>query len=278
MYSLTIEQRLSELIPNRQEPLFQAARYSLLAPGKRLRPKLVLETAISLGGTLEAAIDPASAIEMIHTYSLIHDDLPCMDDDDLRRGLPSLHKVFGEGMALLAGDYLLTYSFEVLSSAPFLTLEQRIDLIQTLSRRAGSFGMIGGQAIDIASEGKLIDEVLLEKMHVGKTAELLSACLEFGAIVAGADGERRVLSEIGKEIGLAYQILDDILDATSTTGHLGKQVGADAARGKPTAVSLYGLEGAQDKLESLKSRAFQKLEPFPVSLKELLKKLLQRNK
>ena len=274
-----IEERLNHLIPEEESPLFQAARYSLLAPGKRLRPQLVLVSAKAFGADIETALDPACAIEMVHAYSLIHDDLPCMDDDDLRRGLPSLHKVVGEGMALLAGDYLLTYAFEVLACARFLSAEQKIELIQALSRAAGAGGMIGGQAIDLASEGKRIDETALKTMHIGKTAALLTACLEFGAILGNASFEtKKLLREIGRDMGLAYQILDDILDETGTTQELGKKTGADAAKNKPNAVSLYGLQEARFQLQKLESACFEKLSPFPIELQVFLQQLFQRKK
>jgi geranylgeranyl diphosphate synthase type II len=274
-----IEERLKNLIPEKESALFQAARYSLLAEGKRLRPQLVLISAKAFGADVQAALDPACAIEMIHTYSLIHDDLPCMDDDDLRRGLPSLHKVYGEGMALLAGDYLLTYAFEVLAQAQFLSAEQKIELIQTLSQAAGAKGMIGGQAIDLASEGKRIDEAVLETMHIGKTAALLTACLEFGAILGRADKEtKQQLRYIGRDIGLAYQILDDILDETGTTQELGKKAGADAIKNKPNAVSIYGLQGAQLKLQDLKIACFEKLFSFSTELQVFLQQLFERKK
>ncbi|MBS0625347.1 MAG: polyprenyl synthetase family protein [Verrucomicrobia bacterium] len=276
--SLTlIEKRLDELVPNRDEPLYCAARYSLLAPGKRLRPQLVLAAAESLGADIKLALDPACAVEMIHTYSLIHDDLPCMDDDDLRRGRPTLHKVFGEGMALLAGDYLLTYAFEVLANAPGLTAQQKIGLVLTLAQKGGSDGMIGGQAIDISSQGKEIDQATLEKMHIGKTAALFTACLEFGAVIANADSATREhLKLMGQDAGLAYQILDDILDETATAAELGKRPGTDAAKNKPTAVSLYGLEGAASQLEALTSSLFERADFFSPPLNELFRKLFQK--
>lgn len=278
MMLLLIEQRLDKLIPPRNDPLVLAARYSLLAPGKRLRPQLVLAAAEAFGAKVEKALDPACAVEMIHTYSLIHDDLPCMDDDDLRRGVPSLHKVHGEAIALLAGDYLLTYAFEVLSKAPFLSAEQRIELVQTLAHASGSEGMIGGQAIDIAAEGTQIDQDKLIKMHKGKTAALLAASLTCGAIIADAsDKEKKKMHRIGLEIGLAYQILDDILDSTQTTEELGKPAGSDAKKNKPTAITVYGLEGAQKKLEDTKKAAFQHLDSFPKPLQDKLKLLLNRS-
>jgi len=170
-----IEKRLNELIPPRNETIFEAARYSLLSSGKRIRPLLTLATAGVYGVDPLSIIDPACAIEMIHTYSLIHDDLPCMDNDNLRRGKPTLHKVYGEAMALLTGDYLLTFAFEIIANASILGREQRVQIMKIVAMRAGARGMIGGQALDIESEGKEIDEDTLLQMHYRKTASLICA-------------------------------------------------------------------------------------------------------
>ncbi len=276
-----LEKRLDELIPVSTSPLYSAARYSLLAGGKRLRPLLVFAAASIFEADPLCALDPACAIEMIHTYSLIHDDLPCMDNDDLRRGKPTLHKVTTEGMALLAGDYLLTYAFEVLANAPNLSERQKIALIQSLSLRSGALGMIGGQAIDIESEGKMISEELLVRMHTGKTAALLTACMEFGAICANASPQYYpIVQSIGEKLGLAYQYRDDFLDATSTTEILGKTAGADAAKKKPTAVSLFGFDEIQERVRKLESSISEELKKLPkgaLALRELIEKILQRN-
>lgn len=272
-----IEARLRELIPSRDETIFEAARYSLLSSGKRLRPLLALTTAAALGADPLAALDPACAIEMIHTYSLIHDDLPCMDDDDLRRGKPTLHKVYGDAMALLAGDYLLTFAFEVLSNAKGLSSEQKLQMIKTISTRSGAPGMIGGQAIDIESEGREIDEDTLLQMHYGKTAALITAALECGRLAASV--ECPLLESIGLELGLAYQLQDDLLDATSTTAILGKTAGADLDKHKATAISIYGVTATQEKLQSLERSLFQKLQQLPnqgSELASLIQKILQR--
>jgi geranylgeranyl pyrophosphate synthase len=272
-----LKTRLEELIPPSDSSLISAARYSLLSSGKRIRPLLTLAAASAFGADPSLALDPACALEMIHTYSLIHDDLPSMDNDDLRRGKPTLHKVYPEGVALLAGDYLLTFAFEVLANAPGLSSEQRVSLIQTVSLRAGSKGMIGGQAIDIESEGKKISEELLISMHQGKTAALFSACLECGAIVANAaPSAYPLLQSIAQDLGLAYQFLDDLLDATSTTPILGKNVGADAAKKKPTAVSLFGIEKTKMLIHQLKSSLSQKMEqlsPQTPDLQEIVLKI-----
>lgn len=270
-----IEKRLKELIPSRDETIFEAARYSLLSPGKRLRPRLALAAASTFGADPLLVLDPACAIEMVHTYSLIHDDLPCMDNDDLRRGKPTLHKVYGEAIALLAGDYLLTYAFEVIANAQ-LPPDQKLQMIKVLSHRAGAPGMIGGQALDIESIGKEIDEETLLQMHYGKTAALITASLEIGRIAAGI--ECPFLESLGLELGLIYQLQDDLLDATSTTAILGKTAGADAANQKSTAISFYGITATQEKLAHLERSITQKLEQLPLGseLSTLIQKILQR--
>ncbi len=234
-----INDHLEKLLPPSEgphAPLFEAARYSLLLPGKRLRPQLLLQVLEAYGIPVEEGLDAAAALEMIHTYSLIHDDLPCMDDDDLRRGKPSLHKVYDEGQAVLAGDFLLTYAFEVLakSSAPR-------EVITIFARAAGGHGMIGGQVIDLLSEGKEIDWDTLKQMYLGKTAALFSAALEAGAVIAGASLEdQAALKEAGDYYGIAFQIRDDILDETGTEEAMGKPVGSDTANRKATALTLFG--------------------------------------
>jgi geranylgeranyl diphosphate synthase, type II len=273
-----IEQRLRELIPSRDETIFEAARYSLLSSGKRIRPLLTLATTAVFGVDPLIALDAACAIEMIHAYSLIHDDLPCMDNDDLRRGKPTLHKVYGEAMALLAGDYLLTFAFEVISNSQVLGREQRLQIIKTVAMRAGAPGMISGQAIDIESEGKEIDEDTLLQMHYGKTSSLLTACLECGSLAAGYP-PTPLLQSIGRDLGLAYQFQDDLLDATSTTAILGKTAGSDSAKKKPTAVSIYGLAATQEKLKSLEQSVSEKLQQLPnkgALLNVLIQQILQR--
>lgn len=268
--------RLEELVPDSSNPLYKAARYSLLSPGKRLRPCLVLATASAFGADLTAAIDPACAIEMIHAYSLIHDDLPCMDDDDLRRGKPTLHKVYSEGMALLAGDYLLTYAFEVLGNAQNLSAEKKLTLVQLLSRYAGAYGMIGGQAIDISSAGQEINKAGLLEMHRGKTGALLAASLLFGAVVGSApESVFPLLEKLGFEIGLAFQFLDDLLDATSTQEILGKNVKRDAVLKKTTAVGVYGIQGVEKKLLEFEASIRQRLLDLPDGA-PLIASLLQK--
>lgn len=256
-----IETRLRELIPSRDETIFEAARYSLFSAGKRFRPLLTLSAAATFGKDPLLALDPACAIEMVHTYSLIHDDLPCMDNDDLRRGKPTLHKIFGEAMALLAGDYLLTFAFEVLANAKGLSSEQNLQIIKTIAMRAGAPGMIGGQAIDIESEGREIDEDMLLQMHYGKTAALIAAALECGRLVAGVPCP--LLQSIGFDLGLAYQLQDDLFNVTSTTALLGKAAGSDLVKRKATAISIYGVTATKEKLQSLQKSLYQQLLHLP---------------
>ena len=189
-----IEDRLHALIPPHSDflyaALFDSARYSLFSGGKRLRPLLALASAHTFDSSLEKALDPACALECIHTYSLIHDDLPCMDNDDMRRGKPTLHRAFPEWHALLTGDYLATFAFEIIAKSPALSDAEKIDLISVLANRAGAHGMIGGQMIDLLSQGVQVDKEMLHQMHAHKTACLISASLEFGAIVANASPAR----------------------------------------------------------------------------------------
>ncbi|MBX7065892.1 MAG: polyprenyl synthetase family protein [Parachlamydiales bacterium] len=254
----TIEQRLRELIPARDETIFEAARYSLLSKGKRIRPMLTLATAAVFGVDPLTALDPACAIEMIHAYSLIHDDLPCMDNDDLRRGKPTLHKVYGDAIALLAGDYLLTFAFEVVANAN-LGREQRVQMIKTIANRSGAPGMIGGQVIDMEQAGKEIDEETLLQMHEGKTSALFIACLECGSLAAGYP-PTPLLQSIGRELGLAYQFQNDLLDTTVIPG---KNAGGDAANQKQTAITLYGAALVKEKVQSLKHSIQEKIKQLP---------------
>lgn len=247
-----IQDRLQALLPkdltSPLSTLFSSAQYALLSGGKRLRPLLTVLTAEAYGAKKESALDPACALELIHTYSLIHDDLPCMDDDDLRRGQPTLHKAYPEWQALLTGDYLLTYAFQILSEAPGLSERQKIELIQVLSANAGAYGLIGGQVMDLLYTPTSLAWPLLEQIHRCKTGALFSTALEFGAIIAEAPHEdRKTLQEIGYPMGLAFQIADDLLDAES--GDIGKT----------TAVSLLGKEGAEKKVEDLLALCLEKL-------------------
>ncbi len=244
--------------------LGEAARYSLEAGGKRVRPVLCLLACEAVGGSPQEALAGALALEYIHTYSLIHDDLPAMDDDDLRRGRPTNHKVFGEGHAILAGDALLTEAFGVLAAAD-LDPVRRAEALQLLAGAAGWRGMVGGQALDLEGE-KLTSYDLdhLRLIHRLKTGALLRAALEMGAVLGGATPmERAALRAYGEAIGLAFQIQDDILDATATDADLGKRAGKDAGRGKITYPSLLGLEGARKALSEATETALCHLASLP---------------
>jgi geranylgeranyl pyrophosphate synthase len=220
--------------------LAEAMRYALLGPGKRLRPALVRMVCRHLGGQDAQAELPAVAVEMVHTYSLVHDDLPCMDDDDLRRGRPTCHKVYGEALAVLVGDGLLTEAFGLLARAP-----RAAELVRALARGAGASGMVGGQALDLETVAAEADEARVSKIHLRKTAALLGAAAELGAIAAGELGACERARAFGQALGLAFQATDDILDVTGTAERLGKTPGKDLRAAKPTLVAALGLEGAR---------------------------------
>lgn len=224
-------------------PVLDAARYSLLAPrAKRIRPTLVLELCRLFGGSDEAALPFAAAVEMVHTYSLIHDDLPCMDNDDLRRGRPTCHKAFGEATALLAGDALLTYAFVVLAQNKHVSDRAVREAVKCLGEAAGAFGMIGGQIIDLAGEHQKLPEPLLCKLHENKTGALIVASATLGCLAAGLslDDERtKAAARYAGGIGLAFQIVDDVLDVTADRETAGKSVGSDSEQNKTTFVSYY---------------------------------------
>lgn len=261
-----IEKQLDQLIPERNVShriLLQAARYSLLNGGKRIRPLLTLAAAETLGGDIGKALIPACAVEMIHTYSLIHDDLPCMDNDDFRRGKPSLHKAFPEGHAVLAGDFLLTYAFDVLAHYEQLTAEQRLKLIAILSRKSGIDGMIVGQVMDLEAEGKQIDLESLQNIHRNKTGALIMASVEFGGVIADATkNQMEILRVFGRDVGLAFQIIDDVLDVTASKQKHGKVIASDVRNGKATYVSLLGLDMAREMAHNLLTSAVTSLQPL----------------
>ncbi|QUW22285.1 polyprenyl synthetase family protein [Sporosarcina sp. Marseille-Q4063] len=246
-----IENRLTELLSQKRSPksLQSSMIYSVNAGGKRIRPLLVLATLEDLGASSKDALQVACAVELIHTYSLIHDDLPSMDNDDFRRGKLTNHKVYGEAMAILAGDALQTLAFEILTSLNNTSPEVAIKLIRLLSVASGAEGMVAGQVLDI--EGEEMDLTLeqLERIHLNKTGALLSFCIEAGALLADVDNENMInLQKFAKNIGLTFQIQDDILDVTSTTEELGKNVGSDESSGKVTYPSLLGLDKAKEQL------------------------------
>ena len=235
----------SAIPPSSAKPatIHRAMRYSLLSGGKRLRPLLCCAAAEACGGGIRDAMPAACAVEMVHAYSLIHDDLPCMDDDDLRRGKPTSHKVFGEGIAVLAGDALLTRAFALLARAKPRASFTVADLVAELAHAAGSRGLIAGQVADLEAEGKKPSEPALYFIHAAKTGMLLRAALKLGAMSAGATKARvAALDRFGFALGLAFQIQDDILDATQSAGKLGKTAGKDAAAGKMTFPALFGLD------------------------------------
>ncbi|MCM3743314.1 polyprenyl synthetase family protein [Sporosarcina luteola] len=247
-----IDAELNRLIDMEKAPssLKESMLYSVNAGGKRIRPLLVLAVLEDFGKNSEDAFKVASAAELIHTYSLIHDDLPCMDDDDFRRGKPTNHKVYGEATAVLAGDALQTRAFGILASLEHATPEQVIKLVALMADASGANGMVGGQVLDMEGETVSLSLQELEEVHLHKTGALLTFCIEAGAILSDAsDAELEQLRKYAKNIGLAFQIKDDILDVTSTTEQLGKTANSDAASDKSTYPSLLGLEGAQQQLE-----------------------------
>jgi geranylgeranyl pyrophosphate synthase len=245
--------------------LQEAMRYSVLGGGKRLRPVLVYITGGALGARPESLDAPAAAVELIHAYSLIHDDLPCMDDDDLRRGRPTCHRAFDEGTAMLAGDSLQALAFSVLAHDSATSEGARLAMLTTLADAIGPGGMAGGQAMDLAAAGRALDAAGLERMHRRKTGALIQASVELGAIAAGRvlREERSALTRYGEELGLAFQIQDDILDVTGDTAVLGKRAGADAALNKPTYPSILGLARAIELAGETRDRAIAALAGLP---------------
>ncbi len=246
--------------------LHQAMRYSVMAGGKRVRPVLMLAACAAAGGDEKNALPAACAMEMIHTYSLIHDDLPAMDDDDFRRGRPTNHKVYGEATAILAGDALLTEAFILLSDSRInadVPPEVLLRVSNTIARCAGSMGMVGGQVVDMESEEKEIDFPTLEYIHTHKTGALILAAIQSGALIGGAD-ERTfdALTRYGGAVGLAFQVADDILDVVGDSQALGKSAGSDEARGKSTYPALIGLDASRSRARDLVNVAHQAIEPL----------------
>jgi len=246
--------------------LHQAMRYAVLAPGKRVRPILVYATASALGVDLNRVDGAASAVEIIHAYSLIHDDLPAMDDDDLRRGRPTCHRKFDEATAILAGDALQALAFYIISHDPQMTpdAEARLQMVEKLSLFSGSRGMAGGQAIDLAAVGKTLNIAELETMHIHKTGALIRTCIQLAALSTDqlSHQQQQALDSYAKSIGLSFQVQDDILDVTGDTATLGKTQGADRARNKPTYPSIIGLDASREKAWDLHQKALQALSIF----------------
>ncbi len=265
----------------RLERLYQAMRYSVTMGGKRVRPLLAYASCEALGGSAEQADTAAAAVELIHAYSLIHDDLPAMDDDDLRRGQPTCHKAYDEATAILAGDGLQALAFHWLAGEARYSAEIRLGMIRTLAEAAGPQGMVGGQAIDLASVGQKLDLATLEDMHLHKTGALIDAAVQLGALASqrATDEQLQTLHRYARAIGLAFQVQDDILDVQSDTATLGKQQGADLARDKPTYPALLGLEQAQSFALRLRDEALAAIDclgPDAARLRELADYIVQR--
>ena len=265
-----VDQALEQYLPGedkRPQSIHKAMRYSIFAGGKRVRPILMLAACETVGGTLRQALPAACAMEMIHTYSLIHDDLPAMDDDDFRRGRPTSHKVFGEAIAILAGDGLLTEAFRLMSDPSFsadVPPAAHLAVIHEIATCAGTFGMVGGQVVDMESEGKTdIDLPTVQYIHTHKTGALIKASVVAGALLGGADyAQLAAIRRYGEAAGLAFQIADDILDIEGTTEEIGKDAGSDEARGKATYPAVMGLAAAKQEAQAMMDAAFIALEPF----------------
>lgn len=281
-----IDKTLEKLVPPAKTfppVIHEAMRYSLFAGGKRVRPVLAIAAAEAVGATTADLLPVAGALELIHTYSLIHDDLPAMDDDDLRRGRPTCHKAYGEAVAILAGDGLLTMAFEVLSDPRRLkSIQARtlVSMTREIAVASGVFGMVGGQVVDIQSENKEIDFPTLEYIHTHKTGALIRASVRVGALYAKA-GKRQfaALTSYGEMVGLAFQIVDDILDVTGKQEELGKDIGSDLEKGKKTFPSFLGLEESRRRAEEVVGEALDALKGFDRKadpLRELAKYIINR--
>jgi geranylgeranyl diphosphate synthase type II len=280
-----VEQTLERLVPpedERPSTIHRAMRHSLFAGGKRVRPILFLAAAEALAGDSPGAVAPACSLELVHTYSLIHDDLPALDNDDFRRGRPTCHKVFGEAMAILAGDALLTRAFQVLAEDESAPAERRIALVAELARAAGTVeGMIGGQVEDLEAEGETITADRLDYIHRSKTGALLRGSVRMGAIWAGAGEDVFAsLDDYGRHVGLAFQIVDDILDVTADSATLGKTAGKDAEQRKATFPALYGLGESRRMARERYEAALAALEPLRENasrLRQLAERVVTRS-
>jgi geranylgeranyl diphosphate synthase type II len=262
-----VDETLQRLLPSESEEpstIHKAMRHSVFAGGKRVRPILVLAAGESLSGNRETLVHLGAGIEMMHTYSLIHDDLPALDNDDLRRGVPTCHKVFGEAIAILAGDALMTRCYQVLADLPKVDPATRVSIIREIAFATGTVnGMIGGQVVDLESEGKPVSARLLDYIHHSKTGALLTACVRCGALAAGAGStDLQSLSEFGSKIGLVFQIVDDILDVTSSSEVLGKTPGKDEKVKKATYPAFYGLDASRHKARELIDSALVDISTF----------------
>lgn len=261
-----VDRALDEFLPGSATlpgSLHEAMRYCVFGGGKRLRPVLCLAAAEASGGEEKTALAPACAVELMHAYSLVHDDLPCMDDDDLRRGRPTCHKVYGEGMAVLTGDALLTEAFAILAKTPTTSRYGVGDYVAELAATGGSRKLIGGQVMDLEGEGKNLTKEDLERIHEAKTAALLTSSIRLGAMTGDAsDADLASLTTFGHALGLAFQVLDDILDVTQTTEKLGKTAGKDQAVNKATYPAVLGLDGARKEAARLTQAAMDALHPL----------------
>jgi geranylgeranyl diphosphate synthase, type II len=281
-----VDNALDKLVPSAKlfpTSVHEAMRYSLFAGGKRVRPILAIAAAEALGARTAGLLPLAGSLELIHTYSLIHDDLPAMDDDDFRRGLPTCHKVYGEAIAVLAGDGLLNMAFELLSDprrTKTVSASRLIAIIKEVSAASGVLGMVGGQVVDMESEGREIDFPTLEYIHTRKTGALIRASVRVGAIYAKASEKRlKALTRYGELAGLSFQIVDDILDITGTREEIGKNVGGDLKKGKRTYPSFFGLEGSRLRANEVADKAIHALRDFDHKadpLRELAKYIVQR--
>ena len=279
-----IDEYLEQYLPLEKEYpsiIFEAMRYSVFAGGKRLRPVLLFSACEALDGDIKKAIPFACAIEMIHSYSLIHDDLPAMDNDDYRRGMLTSHKKFGEAIAILAGDGLLHHAFEIMSDACVkYCSNETVKAMQAIAHGAGVFGMLSGQVTDVISEGKQIDEKTMYFIHKNKTAAMLQGALKAGTLLAGGTEQQvKMMEQAGEKIGVAFQIADDILDVTSTFQEIGKPVHSNEKNEKNTFVTMYGIEASQKMVETLSEEAitiFQKFGKKADFLIELTQYLMKR--
>lgn len=278
-----VDRAMSCFLPRarvRPQTIHEAMRYAVFSGGKRLRPVLCVAAAEVCGGKREDALASACAVELMHTYSLVHDDLPCMDDDDLRRGRPTCHKVYGEGMAVLCGDALLTEAFAVLARTRVVKRYAMTDFLVELAEAGGSRKLIGGQVMDLEGEGKKLGKRDLVRIHEAKTAALLTCSLRLGAMSANAKKEKlEALTDFGHSLGLAFQVIDDILDVTQTTESLGKTAGKDVVVEKATYPSVLGLEDSRKEAEKLTHRAMDSLDIFGKKgfrLREIAARMLGR--
>ena len=270
-----LEKACDQFLPEDSE-VCRAARYSLLGGGKRIRAVLVLSVCDMLGGDMQTAESFAAAVEMLHCYSLIHDDLPCMDNDDLRRGRPSCHKAFGEATAMLAGDVLLTEAFEVIANAPG-SPQACVTAARALGAGAGSHGMVYGQELDLKYEALAATEEQLRRIHRNKTGALINAAVQMGAAAAGATSQQcAALAEYAYGLGLVFQIVDDVLDVTSTPEQLGKPIGSDSENGKTTFVTLYGTQGAMELAQNLNDQTCTGLQEHFGEKASFLRQLAQQ--